>query len=107
MPVSDEFVSGATHRQNFEGGYIDYSVGDAAAQAHAATQKPAVTAPQSVLAGSRLHLAITGFQNGATVRVSVTGQPDFTVTTANGAYAWDVYVPSQPRPPRTRFTPRT
>jgi uncharacterized protein (TIGR03437 family) len=93
MAVSDEFASGTTHRQNFEGGYIDYNTGDSTAQAHASQQKPAVTAPQSVLAGSRLHLAISGFQAGATVQVSITGQPDFTVTTANGAYAWDVYIP--------------
>ena len=97
MPASDEFVSGTTHRQNFENGYIDYNTGDTSAQAHAAAQKPAVTAPQSVLAGSRLHLAISGFQPGATVRVSITGQSDFTVSTPNGAYAWDVYVPLNAR----------
>jgi uncharacterized protein (TIGR03437 family) len=93
MPVTDEFQSGVNHRQNFENGYIDYNTGDTVAVSHAATQKPTVVAPQSVLAGSRLHLAITGFQAGASVIVTATGQPNFTVTVANGSYAWDVYVP--------------
>ena len=31
MPTSDEFVSGTDHRQNFEGGYIDYNTGDTSA----------------------------------------------------------------------------
>ena len=44
-------------------------------------------------AGSRARLAILGFPNNSTIRVSVAGQPDFTVTTANGAYTWDMFIP--------------
>lgn len=34
-----------------------------------------------------------GFPNGSTVRVSVAAQPDFQVSTANGAYTWDMFIP--------------
>ena len=44
-------------------------------------------------AGSRARFAIVGFPNNSTIRVSVAGQPDFTVTTANGAYTWDMFIP--------------
>ncbi|SPE30735.1 Ig domain protein, group 2 domain protein [Candidatus Sulfopaludibacter sp. SbA6] len=94
MPVSDEFVTGAVHQQNFEGGNITYSVGDTAAVDHPAPKVPAVVvAPASISAGGRAHLAITGFPNNSTIRVSQTGEPDFLVTTANGAYSWDMAVP--------------
>jgi uncharacterized protein (TIGR03437 family) len=46
-----------------------------------------------VIGGTPVHLVVGGFNNGAAVRVSETGQPDFLVTVANGAYAWDVLVP--------------
>jgi len=49
-------------------------------------------APAIVTAGGHAVFAITGFPNGSTVRVSVTGEPDFLVTTANGAYGWDTYL---------------
>ena len=41
-----------------------------------------------------MRLVAGGFSNNATVRVSQTGQPDFLVTVAGGAYVWDVYVPA-------------
>ncbi len=94
MPVSDEFASGASRRQNFEGGYIDYSSGDPAAQPHAAVRQPAVVAaPVDVVAGSRVRLAVLGFPDAATVRVSITGQPDFLASLPNGAYAWETFIP--------------
>ena len=94
MPISEEFASGATRRQNFEGGYIDYSAGDPSAQPHAAARQPAViTAPVDVVAGSRVRLAVLGFPDAATVRVSITSQPDFLVTLPNGAYAWESFIP--------------
>ena len=95
MPVSDETASGSLHQQNFEGGNITYSAGDAAAVAHPAPKAPpgvAIT-PASIAAGGRAHLAIVGFPNNSTIRVSVTGEPDFLVTTANGAYSWDMFIP--------------
>ena len=94
MPVSEDFASGATRRQNFEGGYIDYSAGDPSAQPHAAARQPAVVAaPVDVVAGSRVRLAVLGFPDAATVRVSITGQPDFVASLPNGAYAWETFIP--------------
>ncbi|MGI8988632.1 MAG: Ig-like domain-containing protein [Bryobacteraceae bacterium] len=98
VPLSDEFAVPGMRRQNFENGYIDYTPGDSAAQEHAAPRQPAIVAnPGAVVAGSRLRLSVSGFDNGSTVRVSVTGQPDFLVTTPNGSYDWDVYVPASAR----------
>ena len=52
-----------------------------------------IVSPATVSAGSRARLAIVGFPANSTIRVSITGQPDFTVTTANGAYSWDMFFP--------------
>ena len=94
MPVGDEFVSGGTHQQNFEGGSVSYTVGAASAQVQTAPKIPAViVAPASISAGAHALLAISGFPNGSPIRVSMTGQPDFVVTAANGAYSWDYFVP--------------
>ena len=94
LPATEEFSSGAKRRQNFEGGYIDYLPGDAAAVEHAADRRPTVSAfPAAVIAGSRVRLAVSGFADGATLRISLTGQPDFVVTARNGAHAWESYVP--------------
>jgi uncharacterized protein (TIGR03437 family) len=94
MPASDEFVTGGVHQQNFEGGNITWSAGDIVAKEHAVAKTPGVTAsPSTLIAGGRTRLAIVGFASGATLKVSVTGQPDFTVTTANGAYSWDLFFP--------------
>ena len=94
MPVSDEFVTGSLHQQNFEGGNFTYTAGDAAAVEHAAPKSPGVVvSPGTLTAGSRARLAIVGFPNNSTIRVSVTGQPDFLVSTPTGAYGWDMFVP--------------
>jgi uncharacterized protein (TIGR03437 family) len=94
IPVSDETASGAVHSQSFEGGTIGYSAGAAAATVEAAPKIPAVlVAPATVTAGGHAAFAIAGFPNNSTVRVSVTGEPDFLVTSPNGAYGWDAYVP--------------
>ncbi len=94
MPVSDEFVTGSVHQQNFEGGNFTYSVGDTAAVEHPAAKTPAViVAPTSIAAGGQARLAIVGFPNNSTIRVSISGSPDFLVTSANGAYSWAMPVP--------------
>ncbi len=94
MPASDEFVSGGTHQQNFEGGNITWSPGDAAAKEHAAPKTPGlIVSPATVPAGSRARFAIVGFPENSTIRVSMAGRPDFTLTTANGAYTWDMFLP--------------
>jgi uncharacterized protein (TIGR03437 family) len=94
MPVSDEFVTGGLHQQNFEGGNISYTAGATAAQTQLAPKVPAViVAPASISAGGRARLAVAGFANGATIQVAITGQQPFNITSATGAYSWDMYIP--------------
>jgi uncharacterized protein (TIGR03437 family) len=94
MPVSDEFVTAGVHQQNFEGGNFTWSAGDAAAKEHPAAKTPGlIVSPATAYAGSRARLAIVGFPSNSTIKVSVTGQPDFTITTTDGAYGWDMYFP--------------
>ena len=94
MPTSDEFVTAGVHQQNFEGGNMTWSAGDSAAKEHPAAKTPGlIVSPATLSAGSRARFAIVGFPNNSTLRVSVAGQPDFTVTTANGAYTWDMFIP--------------
>jgi uncharacterized protein (TIGR03437 family) len=98
MPTSDEFVSGGIHQQNFEGGNMTWSQGDTAAREHAAAKVPGlIVSPAALSAGSRARFAIVGFPANSTIRVSVAGQPDFTVTAANGAYTWDMFIPLSAR----------
>jgi len=94
MPTSDEFVTAGMHQQNFEGGNMTWSAGDSAAKEHPAAKTPGlIVSPATLPAGSRARFAIVGFPSNSTIRVSVTGQPDFTVTTATGAYTWDMFIP--------------
>ena len=94
MPTSDQFVSSGLNTQNFEGGTISYAAGASSATAQATPRTPTVVvAPAAITAGSPVQAAVFGFANNATVRVSVTGQPDFLVTTANGAYSWSLFIP--------------
>ena len=87
-------IAGPTHQQNFEGGNLTYAVGDAAAVEHPAPKTPGViVAPTSIAAGSQARLAIVGFPNNSTIRVSISGAPDFLVTSANGAYSWAMPIP--------------
>ena len=110
MPISDEFVTGGVHQQNFEGGNITWSAGDAVAKEHAAGENAGRDrVARALSAGGRARLAISGFPNSSTLEVSVTGQPDFTVTTPNGAYSWDMFFPlaaKSGRLPSTRLIPR-
>src|SRR5260370_4471085 len=95
LPVSDAFgLDGRTH-QDFEGGYIDYGPGDSAAIEHGAQRRPQIstTPTGAVVAGSRLRLSVNGFADGSTLRVSISGQQDFVVTTVNGSYTWDAFIP--------------
>jgi uncharacterized protein (TIGR03437 family) len=95
-PLGDEVVMGAVHRQSFENGYIDYSAGDAGAVDHPNPRTPAISAfPASAVAGGRLTLTLSGFANGATVTVSLTNQPDFTITLPLGAFSWNYVVPAK------------
>ena len=94
-PTGDEIPVNGLRQQSFEGGSASYAPGATSATVTITPRQPLVTAaPASVLSGSTVHLVAGGFDNGAMVRVSQTGQPDFTVTVANGAYTWDVHVPT-------------
>jgi uncharacterized protein (TIGR03437 family) len=94
MPTGDEVDSPALRQQNFEGGTISYVPGASVAQAQLAPKTPAVVvAPATIAAGGQARLAVSGFANNSAITVAVTGEPNFTVTTANGAYSWDMFVP--------------
>ncbi len=94
-PLNDEYGLNGRRRQDFEGGFIDYAPGDAIAKVTENARQPIVTAlPASVVAGSTVRLAAGGFDSGATLKVSVSGQSDFQVTADSGAYVWDVFVPA-------------
>ena len=98
MPTSDEFVTAGVHQQNFEGGNFTWSAGDSAAKENPAAKTPGlIVSPATLPAGSTARLAIVGFPNNSMIAVSVTGQPNFTVTTANGAYTWSMFVPLSTR----------
>jgi uncharacterized protein (TIGR03437 family) len=94
-PTDDDHAAGTLRQQDFEGGYISYSPGSAVVNLVVQPRQPVVTAtPTSVLSGTPVHLVVGGFNSGASVRVSQTGQPDFVVGVAGGTYAWDVLVPA-------------
>ena len=98
-PITLERPLNGQQRQDFEGGYIYYAMGAGSATEVDTPRQPLVSAtPGNVRAGSSVHLVIGGFSNGGTVRVSQTGQADFTVATAGGTYAWDAYVPAGAAP---------
>ncbi|HEY1336319.1 MAG TPA: Ig-like domain-containing protein [Bryobacteraceae bacterium] len=97
-PVNDEYALNGRRRQDFEGGSIDIGPGETEARATATPRRPVVTAaPATALAGTRVRLAVGGFNDGAKVNVSLTGQPDFSVQAANGAYTWEAFVPQNAR----------
>ncbi len=90
LPASDPAASGATTRQNFEGGVIEYTTDDAEARERLAARTPAVTAfPAVVPQGSRVRLSLSGFTPGRRLVVTVGAAPEFEVTPANGAYGWE------------------
>jgi uncharacterized protein (TIGR03437 family) len=95
FPADDEYSASGKRRQDFEGGFVDYASGDEAGQIHLSDRVPIITAtPAVVLAGTRLRISAGGFGTGSTLRVSVSGQPDFSITTDNGAYSWEIVVPA-------------
>ena len=97
-PSDDEYGLNGRRRQDFEGGYVEYAQGDTQARETESARHPVVIAtPTAVIAGSRVKLAIGGFNENANVRVSITGQPDFVVNTANGAHVWEAFIPASTR----------
>ena len=95
LPLSDEFASAGTRKQEFEGGSVEYGATDIEARAITRDRKPGVNAaPGAVVPGSFIRLTVSGFPDGSSIRVSTTGQTDFVVRTANGAYTWDARIPA-------------
>jgi len=94
LPLGEETIVNGRRRQDFEGGAIEYTPGDAEAKIEERERRPQISAnPQTVAAGSRIRIAAGGFASGATLRIRVGDQPEFTIKTQSGAYAWEVYVP--------------
>ena len=57
---------------------MTWSAGDTAAKEHPAAKTPGlIVSPATLPAGSRARFAIVGFPNNSTIRVSVTGPPEF------------------------------
>jgi uncharacterized protein (TIGR03437 family) len=95
IPTGDPSTTAGVVSQNFENGYINLQPGAAAAVEHLNPRVPTVTAtPSTVLPGGKLHLAITGFNNNASLTVSQTGQTNFVVSVPAGSYSWDTYIPA-------------
>jgi uncharacterized protein (TIGR03437 family) len=100
-PANDEYAVGGGRRQDFEGGYLVVAAGAAEATVVETPRAPTVSAnPGTVIAGSRVRLALGGFGENRRIRVRTTGEQDFFVQPANGAYAWELLV-------RSNATPRT
>jgi len=94
-PTDDEHAVNGLRQQDFEGGFINYAIGSSTANMVTNPRQPLVSAtPNSVVSGTPVHLTAGGFSNGATLRISQTGQADFLVTVPSGVYAWDVWVPA-------------
>lgn len=94
-PVNEEFTLNGKRRQDFEGGYMEYSPGSDVVDAVESARKPTISVlPASAVAGSRIRLAAGGFPDNSTLRVSATGQTDFVVRTVNGSYTWDAWIPA-------------
>ena len=93
MPAGDEFRIEGRTRQLFEGGELEYAAGEAEARASLKPRRPLVSVtPPVVTPGNRVRIVVGGFAPGATVRVAITGKPDFEVRTETGAYTWEQYV---------------
>ncbi|MBI4876735.1 MAG: Ig-like domain-containing protein [Acidobacteria bacterium] len=94
MPAGDEYALEGRRRQEFEGGFIEYAPGDSAARETERARRPSVSAtPTVVVAGSRVRLAIGGFEPDRTLRVTMTGSSEFQVNTQTGAFSWETFIP--------------
>lgn len=94
LPTSEEVTSAGIRRQEFEGGTLLLDAAGAP-QLNERPRTPQISAtPGNVAAGSRVRLAAGGFPAGATLRISVSGRPDFLIQTLSGAYAWEMIIPA-------------
>jgi len=104
-PINDEFGINGKRHQDFENGYFEYTPGDLVAVEKENVRIPGVSAlPVAPIPGSRVRIAIGGFDTGATLAITITGQTAFTVKTTNGAYTWDVFIPANAPAATTTIT---
>lgn len=98
-PANDEYAVSGGRRQDFEGGYLLVAAGATEASAVETPRLPSVSAtPGTVIAGSRVRLALGGFGENRRIRVRTTGEPDFFVQPSNGAFAWELLVRANANP---------
>lgn len=98
-PINDEYAVGGGRRQDFEGGHLLVAAGATEALAVETPRLPSLSAtPGTVIAGSRVRLALGGFKENRRIRVRTTGEPDFFVQPSNGAFAWDLLVRADANP---------
>ncbi len=100
-PLTEEFLSASGNRQEFEGAFLEYNVGTSAVRVIDKARRPTLTVtPSTVIPGGRYRVAVGGFPQGATVRVtqaSTTAQDTFTASTSSGALVWDGVAPADAR----------
>ena len=95
VPTNDEIGLDGLRHQDFEGGYMEYAPGDTLARIVPVAHVPTVTAtPTSAPAGSVVRLSVGGFNSGAQLKVSITGQQDFLAIVPTGDYIWENYIPA-------------
>ncbi|MBI4892388.1 MAG: hypothetical protein HY821_17320 [Acidobacteria bacterium] len=95
MPINDEVVIDGVRHQDFEGGLMELAPGETEVRVTLQARTPAITAtPNPVTAGGRVRLAAGGFPSGSQLHITVTGQPSFDVSAAQGAFAWESAVAS-------------
>ena len=74
---------------------MEFAPGDTLARIVPVARVPTVTAtPTSAPAGSVVRLSVGGFNPGAQIKVSITGQQDFLAIVPNGDYIWENYIPA-------------
>ncbi len=95
LPLGEEFVTGELRRQEFEGGILEYAEGSGEVRFAARPRTPAISVnPAAPLPGSRVRISVSGFPDASTLRISATGQADFSISTVNGAHSWETAVPA-------------
>src|SRR5262249_17731167 len=93
LPLGEETGAPDARRQEFEGGTLDYADGGTDVTFTERPRTPAISVtPATPLPGSRVHVAVSGFADRTSLRISATGQQDFQVDTINGSYSWDFLV---------------
>lgn len=92
FPVSEESRTGSRLRQEFEGGALEAEGGEVVVLERP-RQPAVVTSKGAVFPGERFTVSVSGFPADSQVRVSITGEPDFTFSSRAGSYVWETVLP--------------